>query len=157
MNIERGILISFLGNYLINTVIAAFAALIPAGTSGGFLTPQYIVFVIAALIVVAILTWWQMKAATRGWKSGLVFGVIGFIVSIVTVFVTGICGVLAQTGSFSSVGGILPNFWPFLWNWPTLILLCYWVIPAVIVGAVLKPKRMAPKPSVGSVSASSGM
>jgi len=131
MKIERAILIGFIGNYLINTVVAALVALIPAGTSTGLLTPQYISFVIVSLIVVAVLSWWY---GVRGWKNGLIFGLIGFAVAIATAFVTGISGVLAQTGSFSSVIKILPNFWPFLWNLQTLVLLGYWVIPAAALG-----------------------
>jgi len=131
MKIERAILIGFIGNYIVNTVVAALVSLIPSGGATGLLTPQYITFVIVSAIVVAILTWWY---GAHGWKGGLVFGIIAFVVAIVTAFVTGIAGVVAQTGSFSSVAGVLPNFWPFLWNWSTLVLLGYWVIPAALVG-----------------------
>ena len=137
MNIERAILVGFLGNYLINTVVAAIVALVPAGTSTGVLTPQYITFVVLAVVVVAALTWWE---GARGLKDGAIFGGIGFLVAIATAFITGIAGVLAQTGSFSSVGAVLPNFWPFLWNVSTLVLLGYWVIPAGLVGWYMMPK-----------------
>ena len=137
MNIERAILVGFLGNYVINTVVAAIVALIPASSSPGVLTAQYIAFVVLAVIVVGILTWWQ---GARGLRSGAIFGGIGFLVAIVTAFITGVAGVLAQTGSFSSVAAVLPNFWPFLANWSTLVLLGYWVIPAGLIGWYMAPK-----------------
>jgi hypothetical protein len=152
MKIERAILIVFLGNYLINTVVAAVVSLIPAGTATGMLTPQYITFVIVTAIVVAILTKWY---GAHGLTNGVYFGLIGFVTAIVTAFVTGVSGVLAQTGSFSSVAGVLPNFWPFLWNWSTLVLLGYWVIPAALIGwwmargmmAAQKPPMTSAMPS----------
>src|SRR5687767_14908515 len=122
--LERSILISFLGNYLINTVIAALVALLPASATGGVLTPQYISFVVLAVITVAILTWWR---GASGVQDGAVFGVVGFVVAIAAAFVTGVAGVLAQTGSFSAVVSVLPNFWPFLANWSTLVLAGYWI------------------------------
>jgi hypothetical protein len=131
MNIERAILVGFLGNYLINTVVAGLVSLVPATQGGGFLTPQYITFVVVSAVVAFILTWWY---GARGLQGGALFGVTGFLVAIVTAFISGISGVLAQTGSLSSVGNILPNFWPFIWNWSTLVLLCYWVIPAALEG-----------------------
>jgi hypothetical protein len=154
MKIERAILIGFIGNYLINTVVAALVSLIPSTGSGGLLTPQYITFVIISAIVVAVLAWWY---GARGWKDGLIFGIIAFVVAIVTAFVTGISGVLAQTGSLSSVGGILPNFWPFLWNWSTLVLLGYWVIPAALMGWWMGRSMMARKPMPPMGSMSTGM
>ena len=140
MNVERAILVGFIGNYLINTVVAAVVALIPASTSTGLLTPQYISFVVLSIITVGILTWWYMMSGHRTLKAGAIFGVVGFIVAIATAFVTGVAGVLAQTGSLSEVAGVLPNFWPFLWNWSTLVLLGYWVVPAALVGWYLQPK-----------------
>ena len=134
MNTERAIVITFLGNYLINTVAAALVALVPASTGGGVLTPQYITFVVLAVIVVALLSWWYMRAGPKSLNGGVIFGVVGFVVAIATAFVTGVAGVLSQTGSFSAVIGVLPNFWPFLANWSTLVLLGYWVVPAALVG-----------------------
>jgi hypothetical protein len=29
---------------------------------------------------------------------------------------------------------VIPNFWPFLANWSTVVLLAYWIIPAAAVG-----------------------
>jgi hypothetical protein len=138
MNIERSIFTTFFGNYLINTVATALVALIPASASGGVFTPQYVSFVLLAVLIVAFFSWWQ---SIRGVKNGLIFGIVGFLVAIATAFVTGISGVLAQTGSFSQVVSVLPNFWPFLASWSTLVLLGYWVIPPVVVGW-LKGKGM---------------
>lgn len=134
MNTERSILVSFLGNYLTNTVVAAIVALIPASANPGVFTPQYITYVILAAIVVAILTWWYMQAAPRSLTSGLIFGVVGFVVAIATAFISGVAGVLTQTGSLSQMVSVIPNFWPFIWSVSTLVLLLYWVIPAVLVG-----------------------
>lgn len=134
MNIERSVLITFLGNYLINTVAAALVSLVPASAEGGLLTPQYIVFVVLAVVSVAALSLWYTKAAPKNWKSGALFGITGFLMAIVVAFVTGVAGVLSQTGSFTAVVGILPNFWPFIANTSTIILLCYWVIPAALTG-----------------------
>lgn len=132
MKIERAILIAFLGNYLVNNIAAAIAAFVPAGT--GAITTQYVVFVILAAIVVGITFWWYAKAANADLKDGAIYGVIGFVTAIVTAFITGVAGVLIQTASFSTLVGVLPNFWPFLASWSTLVLLGYWVIPAALVG-----------------------
>ena len=136
MNLERSILVAFIGNYLINNVVAAIVALIPASTSTKVLTPQYIAYVILAAIFAAIFAWWALKnvALSRAMRAGVTFGIIAFVVSILTAFVTGVTGVLAQTGSISQMFSIIPNFGPFLLSWSTLVLLAYWVIPAAIVG-----------------------
>lgn len=151
MKIERAILITFLGNYLINNVVAAIAAFVPAGT--GVLTAQYITFVVLALILVAIVTWWYFKAAPASFMSGLWFGILGFVVSIIVAFITGVSGVLVQTASFSTLWSVLPNFGPFLWSWSTLVLLGYWVVPAVLVGWFMgRGKAMPQSSSMGSMS-----
>ncbi len=137
MKLDRAILVTFLGNYLINTVLAAVVALVPASAAGGIFTAQYITFVVLSAILVGILTWWY---GARSLKAGAIFGAIGFAVAIVTAFVTGVSGVLAQTGSLSAVAGVLPNFWPFLYNSSTLVLAGYWVIPAAIMGWYMQPK-----------------
>ncbi len=137
MNVDRAILVAFFGNYLVNTVIAALVALVPASASGGMLTPQYITFVVLSAVLVGILTWWY---GARDLKSGALFGVMGFVVTIAAAFVTGVAGVLAQTGSLSAVAGVLPNFWPFLANWSTLVLAGYWIIPAAAFGWYMQPK-----------------
>lgn len=131
MKIERSILISFLGNYIVNTVVAAVVALVPASANPGIFTAQYITYVILAAIAVAIFTWWF---GARSMKAGAIFGAIGFVVALVVAFVSGVAGVLTQTGSLSQMAAVIPNFGPFLVNWSTLVLLCYWVIPAALVG-----------------------
>lgn len=141
MNIERSIVIAFLGNYLINTVAAGLVALLPPSTSGGVFSAQYVVFVLLASAVAALLSWWYMRMAPKSLQSGAAFGVVGFVVAIATAFVTGVAGVLSQTGSFSAVIGVLPNFWPFIANWSTLVLFCYWVVPAALVGWYLGRSR----------------
>jgi hypothetical protein len=134
MNIERSILITFLGNYLVNTVVAAVVALIPASATPGLLTPQYITYTLVAAVAIAIYTWWYMQAAPRGLQSGIIFGVIGFVVALVVAFISGVAGVLAQTGSLSQMMTVIPNFGPFIWNTSTIVLFGYWVIPAALVG-----------------------
>lgn len=134
MNIERSILIAFLGNYLTNTVVAALVALVPASATPGVFTPQYISYVVLALVVVAVLTWWYMQGAGKDLKSGVIFGVIGFLVALATAFISGLAGVLTQTGSLSQMAGIVPNFWPFLASYSTLVLAIYWIVPAALMG-----------------------
>lgn len=141
MKLDRAILVAFLGNYLINTVLAAVVALVPTSATGGIFTPQYITFVVLSAVLVGVLTWWY---GARDLKTGAIFGAIGFAVAIATAFVTGVSGVLSQTGSFSAVAGVLPNFWPFLANWSTLILAGYWIIPAAVLGWYMQPKAAAP-------------
>ncbi len=145
MNLERAILVSFLGNYLINNVVAAIVALIPPSTSTSLFTPQYITYVILAAIFAGVLTWWHLRGS-RGdpLRSALIFGAVAFVVSLLTAFVTGIAGVLAQTGSLSQMAAIVPNFGPFLASWSTLVLLGYWMIPAAALGWWMKRSMMAP-------------
>jgi hypothetical protein len=92
--------------------------------------------VILAAIFSAVFAWWTLRtvARSRALRAGITFGVIAFFVSIITAFVTGVTGVLAQTGSLSQMFSIIPNFGPFLLSWSTLVLLGYWVIPAALVG-----------------------
>lgn len=145
MNIERSILIAFLGNYLIGTVATALVALIPVAQGGGMLTPQYIVFVIIAAVIVALLTHWYMRAAEKNLKSGALFGVLGIVLAVITSFITGISGVLSQTGSLTAVINVIPNFWPFIATTQTLVLVGYWLIPATFIGWWLgRPKAPTP-------------
>jgi hypothetical protein len=152
MKWERLFLIAFLGNYIINNVVAGVVSLIPASTGSSLFTPQYITYVILAMIVVGLLTlWYFRRAPMASWRTGLIFGVSGFVISILTTFVSGIAGVLAQSGSLSQVITVLPNFGPFLWNWSTLILFFFWVIPATFVGwwiqMKMAKKMVTPPPS----------
>ncbi len=143
MNLERSFLVVFLGNYLINTIVAAIVALAPRSPDGGIVTLQYVLFVSLSALVVAGLAKWYMNDAPRTIKGGVLFGVMGVVVAVVTAFVTGVAGVLAQTGTFSAVVGVLPNFWPFIYNWSTLLLIGYWIIPAALIGWYLQPKEVA--------------
>jgi hypothetical protein len=152
MKIERAILIAFLGNYLVNNVVAAIAAFVPAGT--GTFTAQYITFIVLAVVLIAIVTWWYLKAvsASAALMAGIWFGVIGFVVSIVAAFITGVSGVLVQTASFSTLWSVLPNFGPFLWSSSTLVLFGYWIVPGVLIGWWMGRKAMSSMPqSVGTM------
>ncbi len=141
MNWERSILISFFGNYINNNIVTAVIALLPASQTGGYFTVQYMSYIVLAAVSVALLTWWY---GARSLKSGMLFGVAGFVVAVLAAFLTGITGVLAQTGSLSQMVAILPNFVPFLLNVSTLVLLGYWVIPATLVGWYRGMKHAAP-------------
>lgn len=136
---ERAILISFLGNYLINNIVAAIVALL--GLSGNTAL-QYTIYIALASVAVAGFTWWYLKPLSKddGLMTGAIFGVVAFVVAVVTAFVSGISGVITQTGSLSQVFSVLPNFWPFLANWSTLALLGYWVVPGAAVGFFLQNK-----------------
>ena len=136
---ERAILISFIGNYLINNIVAAIVAIL--GLSGNTAV-QYAVYIALASIAVILFTWWYLKPLSKdnGMMDGAIFGAIAFAVAVVTAFVSGISGVITQTGSFSQVLTVLPNFWPFLANWSTLALLGYWIIPGAGVGFFLMQK-----------------
>ena len=142
MKTERLLLIPFFGNYIINNVVAALAALFPASQSGGMWTLQYIMFVIFALVAGGLLAWWYLREVmpANAMKVGAIFGVVGFLVSVATTFVSGIAGVILQTGSFSQAMSVLPRFFPFLWNWSTLVVLAYWVLPAVALGWYIQNK-----------------
>lgn len=133
MKIERLILVSFLGNYLINNIVAAIVALLPLS---GNTTAQYIVYFVLAAGAAAGFTWWYLKGMSKddALKHGAIFGGGAFVVAVITAFVSGISGVLAQTGSFSQLISVLPNFGPFIWNWSTLALLGYWILPATALG-----------------------
>ena len=133
MRIERLILIAFLGNYLINNLVAAIVALLPLS---GNTTAQYIIYFVLAAAAAGTFTWWYLKDMSKATalKDSAIFGAGAFVVAVVTALVSGISGVLAQTGSFSQLVSVLPNFGPFLWNWSTLALLGYWVLPAAALG-----------------------
>jgi hypothetical protein len=134
MNIERAFLISFLGNYLINTVVDAFVALIPMAATPGMLTPQFASHVVFSAVVVALLTWWYSRDIGGSWKRGLFFGIIGVTVVVVTAFFAGLAGVLTQTSSLSRTFAVIPNFMPFLVNPVTAVLIGIWLIPSTLTG-----------------------
>ena len=75
MNLQKAFLITFLGNYITNTVVAALVALVPASAVPGMLTPQYITFVVLAAIVVGLLAAWQ---GVRSINAAAIVGAIGF-------------------------------------------------------------------------------
>jgi hypothetical protein len=139
---QKAFLITFFGNYLTNTVVAALVALVPASANPGMLTPQYITFVILAAIVVGLLAAWQ---GVRDVKQGAIFGALGFVVSLAVAFVSGVAGVLTQTGSFAQVIAVIPNFGPFLMSLSTIVLLAYWMAPSVFVGW-WNSRKTAPAP-----------
>ena len=145
MKWERVLLVAFFGNYIINNVVAGIVSLIPAGSGGGILTAQYVTYVILAAIVAALVTWWYYcKASSASLATGVIFGGSAFVVSVLTTFVSGVAGVLAQSGSLSQLAQVLPRFIPFLFSWATLVLLCFWVIPAGFVGWWLARKGSKP-------------
>src|SRR3989344_743015 len=145
MKVERMILIAFLGNYLVNNVVAGLASLVPANPAATepMLTAQYFTFAILAAITVGIIAWWYFNGARVDLMQGLIFGVVGFVVTVVTAFITGVSGVLLQTGSLSQVAAVLPNFGPYLVNKTTLVLLVIWILPALLVGWFLQKKSMS--------------
>lgn len=154
MKIERMILIAFFGNYLVNNVAAGLASLVPA-TQGGnpIFSGQYMTFVVLAAITTGAMVWWYLKRMSHEgvMMQGLIFGAVGFVVAVLTAFVTGIAGVLLQTGSFAQVAQVLPNFGPYLMQWTTLILLGVWIIPGALVGYITQMRMKA------GVAQSSGM
>ncbi len=144
------ILIAFFGNYLVNNVVAALASLVPATQgSTSILTPQYITFMVLAALLLGAVAWWYLMRMSRAGAlmQGLIFGVVGFVVAIATAFVTGIAGVILQTGSLAQVAAVLPNFGPYIMNKTTLILLCLWIIPAVLIGWFMQRRMSAPAAS----------
>jgi hypothetical protein len=152
MKLQRASLIAFLGNYLINNVVAAIAAFIPAGT--GTITTQYVVFIVLSAILAGLMAWWYLKRVSPSidLKAAAIFGVLGFVIAIATAFVTGVSGVLIQTASFSTLWSVLPNFGPFIWSWSTLVLLGYWLIPALFVGWLMSRKSASAPSAVPHVN-----
>jgi hypothetical protein len=158
MKVERMILIAFLGNYLVNNVVAGLASLVPAsqGAANPMLTAQYATFCVLAFIALGIIAWWYLKKlpASGSLMQGLIFGVVGFIVTVVTAFVSGVCAVLLQTGSLAQVAQALPNFGPYLLNMTTVVLAVLWIAPSVLVGWFMQMKAgnsMAPMGASSSV------
>jgi hypothetical protein len=91
MRIERLILIAFLGNYLINNIVAAIVALLPLS---GNTTVQYVIYFVLAALSAAAFTWWYMRDLPKGdaLKQGAIFGAGAFVVAVITAFVSGISG-----------------------------------------------------------------
>jgi hypothetical protein len=147
---ERLLLIPFLGNYVINNIVAGSVSLIPASTDGGLFTPQYITYIILAAIVVALLSCWYLIPLPRmnAMKWGIIFGVGGFTISIFTTLVSSISGTVARSGSLEQVASDLQSFGPFLWSSSTLLPLCFWVIPATLIGCAMQFFQIRPSPSL---------
>ena len=117
----------------------------------GLLTLQYIAYFILAAIIVALLTFWYLNPLPRmtAMKWGIVFGASGLIISILTMLVSGITGVLAKSGSLEDLASVLQNFEPFLSNLaPRSAPLCFWVFPATLVGCAMRFLQIRPSPSV---------
>lgn len=143
MKWERIVLIAFFANYIINNVVAGIVSLIKATPGGGIWTAQYMTFILLAAVTTACATLWYFchQSKVSALVQGAVFGVSGFVIAIATALISGISGVLQQTGSLAQVAAVLPNFVPFLKNWTTLALLGYWVIPALAVGYYYSMKK----------------
>ena len=158
MKLERLILIAFFGNYLINNLVGAIVSIIPAsGATSTYTDPHYYAYIVLASALVVVLVRWYMMPSmfADGVKNGMYFGVGGFIVAVLTAFVSGVSGVILQSGSLSAAMNVLPNFGPYLLNLSTLVLFFYWVLPSVVWGwyvARNAPKSMpAPAPVTGRV------
>ena len=141
------ILIAFFGNYIVNNVVAAIASLVPttAGSTSIF-TAQYMTFMVIGAIVLGLISFWYLMKMSRAGAlvQGAIFGVSGFIISILTAFTTGIAGVMLQTGSIAQVMTVLPNFGPYIMNKTTLVLLGLWIVPALAVGWFMQSRMSAP-------------
>lgn len=145
MSFERLLLVAFFGNYVINTVVAACVAMIPATQGGGVWTLQYIVFLLAAAIAAALTNWWYLKNDTRTnvLQRALIFSVGAFLIALISAFISGTANVLLQTGSFAQVIKVIPNFKDFVFSKQTLYLFGYWIVPAILLGFYLQRKNAA--------------
>ncbi len=135
MKYERMILVAFFLNYVINEVVSGVSALVPVSADGsGWVS--YIVFTLLAGGLVAFFAWWYIKTSpgVDAMRTGLTFGILGVSVSLLTTFVSGVFGTLFDTGSFSAILDVLPNFPAYLWDISTHVLMGYWIVPAFIVG-----------------------
>jgi hypothetical protein len=152
MNFERAILISFLGGYVINNIATMLVMLIPGTPTGtGFKDPHYDMYVALAAIFCAVFAWWYSRGVKEfDMVSGGIFGVIGFVVSIISVFISGVSGVVLQSGSFAQVGAVLPNFWPFLMSMSTVVLALFWILPSLAVAYYLSNKKGSAPASAAS-------
>ena len=152
MKFERMFLIAFFGNYVVNNIVAGLASLVPAsqGATNPMLTAQYFTFVILGLIALGLMAWWYLCGMPRegGVKLGGIFGIVGFIIAIITALVTGISGIMLQTGAFPTAE-VLARFGPYIMNKTTLVLLVLWVAPAVAVGWFMQRRMSAPAAQSG--------
>jgi len=151
MKFERMILIAFLGNYLVNNVVAGLASLVPptADATNPMLTAQYFTFAILGAIALGLIAWWYLMRTRKdtALTQGVIFGVVGFLTTVATAFITGVSGVLLQTGSLAQVAAVLPNFGPYIVNATTLVLLGLWIVPSALVGWILQMRMKSPAPA----------
>ena len=137
MKWERAGLLAFFGNFLINTLIAGtLVALMPTTATKDITSPQYIMYAVVSALFIAVLTWWFLykSHSHNTLADGAIFGALGFIISLLSTFISGISNVLFQTGSFAQVPGIIPSFGSLLDSVTTLVLLGVWVIPSSLIG-----------------------
>lgn len=153
MKCERSFLIAFLGSYLVNTPLLALVYLVPgalADTRTGFANPYYLAYLVLSAIVVALLTRWALagRASSEALKAGITFGVMGFVIIVLTTFLNNISSLLFQTGSLAQLSLVLGNFVKLFASLQTLVILGEWIIPAGIVGylASRKGPKAAPAP-----------
>jgi len=144
MKCERLLLITFFGNYVISTVASALAALVPNNGATGYVAPQSIAYIVLALIISSCFAYWYLikKTPETRLRAGALFGIMGFVVAIMTTFISGAASVVAQSGSLSKLVEVLPNFGSYLIGATTLIILGFWVLPSIAVGYVLSRAKM---------------
>ncbi len=153
MKCERSFLIAFLGSYLVNTPLLALVYLVPgalADTRTGFANPYYLAYLVLSAIVVALLTRWVLagRASSEALKTGITFGVMGFVIIVLTTFLNNVSSLLFQTGSLAQLSLVLGNFVKLFASLQTLVILGEWIIPAGIMGylASRKGPKAAPAP-----------
>ena len=148
MNIQRAVLITFLGSYLVNTVVSVVVYMIPGAltnTRSGFANPYYLLFLAVSVVVIGLLAWWHLKGTPRSsaLSTGVVFGIVGIVVVILTTLISGISNAWFQSGSFASILNVVKSFAPLFTSIQTLVLVLEWVVPSAIVGWVLQ-RKMGP-------------
>ena len=140
-----------MGNYLVNNVAAGLAAGLvpPTAGSSSLLTPQYLTFCAFAAILLGLCTWWYLTRLSRAGTlmQALIFGIVGFVLSIAAAFITGAATVLIQTGSFAQLMAVLPNFVTYLVQMTTAVLAGLWIVPALVVGFIMGKRMGSPAAS----------
>lgn len=145
MKCERSFLIAFLGSYLVNTPLLALVYLVPgalADTRTGFANPYYIGYLLLSAVVVAFLTRWVLsgRAASEALKTGISFGVMGFVIIVATTLLNNISSLLFQTGSLAQLSVVFGNFVKLFASMQTLVIIGEWVIPAALMGYLASRK-----------------
>lgn len=152
MKCERSFLIAFLGSYLVNTPLLALVYLVPgavADTRTGFANPYYIAYLALSAVVVALLTRWVLsgKTSSEALKAGISFGVMGFVIIVLTTLLNNISSLLFQTGSLGQLSLVFGNFVKLFASMQTLVILGEWIIPAALMGYLASRKASAPAPA----------